>query len=167
MSEESLRATVPDCKDLAPAYINGFRREFNLLDQEGWVSSNLDVGGVPFCAVNLAVDRPESRLNGVAFRVDEKYLAVLRQREAEYDLIETSVYDFMNDEPLGICFAFAAKRSDGRYRFGEPAQERYLEVCLDAAREHGDAFYKAFLKTTHLNGKRLDQLPALRFSPRK
>lgn len=161
MDNESLRATVPTAKNLKPAYIKGFRREFNKIDEEGWHSTNLDLAGIPYCAVNVAKDENNRQVNGITFEVELTYFDALKQREKDYEPVETTACDFETGKPLGECFVFLANTCDGSYEHGNPAQERYLKVCLSAAKEYGDDFYKQFLATTYIGGKSLDKVPGL------
>ncbi len=161
MDDESLRATVPNAQNVKPAYIKGFRREFNKLDPIGWKSSNLDLAGIPMCAVDVASFKDNERVNGVTFTFEPDYVAELKRREVGYELIETAAYDFHTDEATGLCFVFSCNSNDGEYLFGNPAQERYLEVCLRAAKEFGDDFYREFLATTYIGDKTLEQVPGL------
>jgi cation transport regulator ChaC len=153
-----LRAHVPNAKDLKTAYIKGFRREFSKWDPDGWKSLYSDLAGIPFCAVDVITDGGDREVNGVVFSVDNEYIPALKRRELGYDLIETSVYDFATNRSLGMCFVFSANSRDGQYVFGEPAQERYTQLCLAAAKEHGDEFYKQFLATTYIGTKTLNKI---------
>jgi cation transport regulator ChaC len=152
---------VPNAANLRPAYIKGFRREFSLFDPEGWTTTNLDLTGIPFCAVDVIADSAGGLVNGVIFEVSQEYTAALRRREQEYALIPTTVYDFKNDRELGGCYVFSANKRNGRYLSGEPAQERYLKVCLEGAKEYGNKFYEQFLATTYIGGKTLNEIPEL------
>ncbi len=158
MDNESLRATVPTANNLRPAYIKGFRREFNKIDEEGWHSSNLDLAGIPYCAVNVTANENDGEVNGITFEVELTYFDNLRQREKDYEPVKTTAYDFETGKPLGKCFVFLANTCDGSYEHGNPAQERYLKVCLSAAKEYGNDFYKQFLATTYIGDKTLDEI---------
>jgi cation transport regulator ChaC len=158
MSLESLREHVPDAKNLRTAYIKGFRREFSKWDPEGWKSMYLDLAGIPFCAVDVVPDGNSAEVNGVIFTVKSEYLPDLKRREFGYRLVETPVFEFGTDRPLGTCFVFSANKRDGKYVPGEPAQERYTNLCLAAAKEHGDDFYRQFLATTHIGDKSLEEI---------
>jgi cation transport regulator ChaC len=151
LSLESLRASVPDAQELRAAYIRGFRRDFSLLDSEGWVTSNLDVGGVPFCGVDIhRVAAGDAIVNGVVFQVDQSELPALLEREKDYELIETIAYDFHTSESVGTCLVFRAGKRNAQYDFSSAAQRRYLKVCLDGARAHGERFYEAFRRSTYI-----------------
>lgn len=161
MDDESLRATVPNAQNVKPAYIKGFRREFNYHDSEGWTESNLDVAGIPMCAVDVIPTGDGKRVNGVTFEAEQDYFAELKRREVGYTLIEAVAYDFHADEAIGASFVFSSNQCDGTYLFDNPAQERYLKICLRAAKGFGDEFYREFLATTYIGGKTLEQVPGL------
>lgn len=137
----------------------GFRREFSKWDPEGWKSMYPELAGVPFCAVDVIPDTEDAPVNGVTFSVDADYLPALKRREIGYKLLKTPAFDFETGKSLGECFVFSSNLRDGTYAFEEPAQERYTKLCLDAAREHGEDFYRQFLRTTYIDGKPLDMLP--------
>jgi cation transport regulator ChaC len=159
ISAKSLKATVPTAKELRPAYIKGFRRDFSLLDTEGWVSSNLDVAGVPFCSVDVhKIEDSKAHVNGVIFKVGEEELPALLEREKDYALISTAAYDFRTDELLGECAVFSAGKHNGKYDFDSAAQKRYLEVCLEAAEEYGVAFREEFLRSTYIGDQPIGEL---------
>ncbi len=119
-----------------------------------------DLAGIPFCAIDVIADASDVDVNGVIFSVGADHLPALKRRELGYRMIETLAYDFETGKPLGTCFVFSANKRDGRYASGEPAQERYTKLCLDAAKEYGDEFYRQFLATTYIGdevlGKVLD-----------
>lgn len=155
ISKESLYATVKNAKNAQPALIKGFRREFSKWDSEGFHSSNLDLAGIPYCAVDVITDT-KNVVNGVVFEVDETDLGALKHRETGYAIIETPAYCFKTGKPLGGCFVFSSNACNGKYENGNPAQERYLKICLEGAKEYGDDFYKQFLATTYIGNKSLD-----------
>ncbi|HVX48097.1 MAG TPA: gamma-glutamylcyclotransferase family protein, partial [Candidatus Saccharimonadales bacterium] len=148
MSHRSLRADAPDATNIRPAYIKGFRREFSKLDPEG-LSGNSpeELAGIPYCAVDIITDKAGGLVNGVVFEANAADLAALKRRENGYALVSTPAYDFMTGQPLGNCFVFSSNACDGSYELGNPAQKRYVDICLEGAREYGDAFYRQFLMT--------------------
>jgi hypothetical protein len=163
LSLESLRDTLPNAKPPRPALIRGFRRDFSLLDSEDWISAHIDVADAAVCSVDVhEVGDVESVVNGVIFGVDDAGLPCLLRRERDYGTIETTAYDFHTGDPLGRCFVFSAGKRNGEYCFDSPAQESYLRVCLAGAREHGEAFYESFLRTTYIGERPLCGVPSLR-----
>ncbi len=161
MSPESLRRTVPAAVNIRPAYIKGFTRAFNKAAGEGWTTTNLDLAGIPFCAVNVAPSQTAGRVNGVVFEIGRDDLPALCKRERGYDLVETPAYHFADDKSLGACLVFSSRVDWGKYVFGEPAQERYTQLCLDAAKQLGEEFYHEFLTTTYIGERPLHEIPEL------
>lgn len=150
----SLRATVPSAKNLRPVYIKGVRREFTLWDVVGWTETNLDLAGIPFCAVDVhPVSDDKSHVNGITFEVSEEELPALLKREEGYKLIETTAYDFHTDKPVGPCMVFSANIHTGEYDFNSAAQKRYLDVCLEGAKLYGEKFYDMFCNTTYIGDR--------------
>lgn len=152
---KSLLSSVPDAIDIQPGYIKGFRREFSLLDPEGWTTTNLDVAGMPFCALDIRPTNSQERVNGVVFAVSEVYFHELLRREKEYQQIKTTVYDYSTDEPLGECLVFSSGKNNGTFEADNKAQQRYVEVCLEGARAIGPRFYEEFLASTYIGGNAL------------
>lgn len=93
--------------------------------------------------------------------MSQVHFEALKRREQQYALLQTLAFDFTDDALLGDCFVFSANKQSGRYVFDEPAQERYVKIMLDGAREYGEKFYRELLSTTHLNGKSLEEMSAL------
>ena len=162
MEPDSLKASAPDACNLRPSYIVGFVRDFNLWDEVGFTETNLDVGGQPFCALNVrGTGKSDSRVNGVTFQVSTEGLKQLRRREAAYKIVETAAFDFYTHKFIDECFLFSAHKNSGVFDFGSPAQMRYLSLCLRGARHYGEDFYKEFLRTTLIGGKPLREFPSL------
>lgn len=161
MSKASLHATVPNAKNLRAAYIKNFRREFSKMDDEGMVDTNADIAGVPYCAVDVISGYDGEFVNGIIFETDETYLAALKRREYGYELLPVDAYDFRTGRPLGTCFVFSSNIRNGVYDYDNLAQTRYLELCLNGAKEYGKTFYKQFLASTYVNHEQLDMLPRL------
>lgn len=151
LQEESLTATVPNASNIKPAYIKGFKRAFTLWDPIGWTETNLDVANVPFCGLDVfPAGNDSSVVNGITFEVTESEMPALLEREKEYNLITTPVYDFKTNVLDGECLVFSSGKVTGEYVFGLPGQERYLEVCMEGAQAYGDEFYKMFCDTTFI-----------------
>lgn len=153
INSKSLQASVPSAKP-RPAYIKGFRRCFNLWNPAGFTTTNLDVTGIPFCALDVSkLEDGGTRVNGVAFELDNASFEAMQVREAEYKLIITTCYDYNSDESLGECFVYSAGKNNGVFDQENEAQQRYLQICLDGAKEYGDTFYQEFVRNTFINGK--------------
>jgi len=159
---ESLEATVPDVYDIQPAYIKGFRRDFSVWDSVGWTETNLDVAGEAMCALDVKASSDlNSRVNGITFRLGQSSYKRLIEREGNYRLVKTIAYNFESGEEIGECFMFSANKNNGTYDFKSKAQKRYLEICLESARQYGERYYHEFLSSTFLGSKRLDEFPEL------
>lgn len=159
---ESLKATAPSAKNLRPVCIEGFQREFTLWDPIGWTETNLDLANIPFCGLNIRpLPNSKERVNGIVFEVDEADLPALLDREKEYELIETTAYDFKTSEPIGSCMVFSANKTTGEYDFKSEAQKRYLDVCLEGAAVYGDSFLNMFIDTTYIGGKSIRDISEL------
>lgn len=158
INKDSLKVTVPDAEEIRPCFIKGFIRSFSLWDPIGFNETNLDVKEIPFCALDIEkIDDNSKIVNGIVFNMNETNFNKLIKREQEYKLIKTDVYDWYTKEILGSAFLFFSNKNNGKYNFGCKAQERYLDVCLKGAKAFGDDFYKTFLKTTFLDGKKLEK----------
>ena len=159
---EDLKATASDAFDIRPCYIRGFIRDFSVLDPVGFSESNLDVGGLPYCALDVRPSPDKAvRVNGVIFRTNEGDFKRLVQREQNYNLIKTIAYDFHTNEPLGDCVLFSANKNNGNFDFKSEVQMRYLQICLKGARQYGDAFYQEFLGTTYIDAQSLINMSEL------
>lgn len=159
---ESLRATVPYATNVHPVYVRGFKRDFSLWDPTGWTATNLDLAGIPFCALDVhKIEDKGARVNGITFEVGESQMPALLRREELYALIETTAYDFYTDKPLGNCFVFSANKHNGKYDFSSPAQQRYVQECSESAKAYGNAFHKEFLENTYIGDRPLSKVPEL------
>lgn len=151
INRDSLLVTASRARSMQPATITGFRREFSMWDPVGFSETNPDVAGIAHCALDVIPDAgSDSVVNGVAFSVDADDFAALKQREVEYMAIVTQVYDFETNQLLGDCYVFSSGKRDGNFAHNNIAQQRYLEVCLDGARQFGQEFFDEFLRTTYI-----------------
>jgi len=153
LSTASLQKTVPSPKALTPCYIQGFRRNFSFQREHREGITHFDASGPQFAALNvLPHTDPAAHVNGVLFDLSDEELAQLMEREHGYDMLETTTYDFVTHEPLGTCIVFSANQEQEAFNYDAPGQLRYLQICLDGAREHGDTFYQTFITSTYVNG---------------
>lgn len=151
----SLHNTVPDANIIGPAYIKGYRRAFTMWDAEGFTHSNPDLHGMPYCALNIAPSYANDRVNGILFAVSAAYYTDLIHREHDYSLVPTNAYDFATDELIGKCLVFMSSKNTGSFDSNNPAQQRYLDICLDGAREYGSKFYDEFQTNTYVGNSPL------------
>ncbi len=163
LNHKSLQATAPRAGNVQPAYIQGFKRSFDLIDEKGFTDTNLDLAGLPYCAVNITQnDANDSVVNGIVLEVAEHDYEALIAREHDYRVLQTMAYDFTSGKPIGLCLVFVSDKRDGVYDFTSEAQARYLQTCLDGARHFGADFYQQFIDTTYINDKPLSQIAELK-----
>jgi cation transport regulator ChaC len=162
INTQSLKASVPNPGSIRPSYIKGFLRSFNLWDEVGFTVGNKDIAGIPYCALDvMKVDDINKRVNGVSFTVNDKQLINLLEREHDYSLIKTTVYDFETDNEIGECVLFVANKNNGTFAYNSESQKRYLGICLSGAKEFGHKFYDNFLESTFIKNKALKDMPGL------
>lgn len=165
VNTESLKVTVPDASAITPSYIKGFVRDFSVWDAVGFHDlheTNSDIAGFPYCAMDIKRAADDSaRVNGIAFKMSDTHFDELVKREHDYELVKALAYDFRSDELIGECFLFSSNKNNGRYDFDSMTQKRYLQICLQGAREYGERFYQEFLDTTFIETRRLSEIPEL------
>jgi cation transport regulator ChaC len=151
MDRQSLLATIPEAKNIQPAYVTGFTRDFSLWDDVGWSQTNLDVAGEPFCALDVHTSKDaESIVNGIVFSIPKSSMHHLLKREKDYEVISTAAYNWNTRQLIGECVLFSGNKYNGKYIENSPAQQRYWDICCTAAKEYGDEFYNIFLDTASL-----------------
>ena len=163
ISRPSLLVTAPSATDIRPAFIKGFIRSFSQWDSVGYTETNLDVAGEPMCALDITkTTDSEARVNGVVFTVSEPEYSKLLEREEGYKLIMVTTYDYSTDKPItNECLMFSANKNDGKYDFDGVAQQRYLDIFLEAAEQYGEQFYLEALDTTFIGTQKLREVTNL------
>jgi cation transport regulator ChaC len=188
MNPKSLLGTAPFATDIKPCVIKGYERGFTVWDQEGyskkWIldnpelfAGNLELADLPFCALNLyPSSKPDALVTGITFRVGEDGYKELLKREPEYEVDQTTAYEFSPElGKIGLCHLFASDTVTGSFAFNPPnslPQKKYLEIFLNAARVHDeilrndnpghkDEFLQATLETTFIGDKSLRKFPKL------
>ena len=161
VNTNSLKRTVPNATHIKACYIKGFERNFNLWDPIGFKETKVEkeIMGVPHCALDVqTTTNKDSTVNGVMFQMDNTHFEELKLREKEYNLIETNIYDFESNEIIGSGYLFSANKDNGTFNFKCMAQLKYLDICLEGAKEFGNDFYTQFLKSTYIENKPLNQV---------
>lgn len=158
LSVESRRATVGEDLRFWPATISDYRRTFTHWDAEGFTSSEADVAGFPFCALNVEPTQGQS-VNGIVLAVPTPSLRKLATREQGYSLVKVRPQLESGIVCPRPCFMFVSTATSGSFEEGSPAQVRYLRLCLAGARELGPAFLDEFLRTTYVGDHPLADLP--------
>jgi cation transport regulator ChaC len=152
---ESLLATAPGASNIRPARVTGFCRTFCVYDSVGWTSTNLDVAGSGFWAVGVQPAHGQT-VNGVVFEIEEGDYQALQAREATYRVDHVSVHDYETGSPLGVAAIFVAPARSPTLNERDPAQRRYLEICLRGASTFGEAFLDEFVASTWLGDRTID-----------
>lgn len=85
-----------DCSDkkFKPVIVNGYKRIFNILEED----KGLDV-------LNI-LESKKNEFNGVLFKLNEKELKELKERENWYNLEEAKYYDFETKKKIGKGLLF-------------------------------------------------------------
>lgn len=96
-SHESLKETIKD-KPFKQIIVKGYKRVFNLKEEK---SKDPDV-------LNL-IKNKKSDFNGVLFKVNEKELKKIKEREDIYNIEETLCYNFNTNKKLSKCLIFIDK----------------------------------------------------------
>lgn len=152
---KSLMEDLPD-KKFKKVIVKGYKRVFNLVDVSGF--SSLIKPIFKFLRLNLKnngdkvlnlVKDDNYYFNGVMFSVNENEMIRLKKRELEYNIEEVDVYDFITRKKIGRAFIFIdVYLRISKFR-GKPDQ-KYLELCRNAAYKLGNDFGKVWDKTTFL-----------------
>jgi cation transport regulator ChaC len=138
MSHDSLKETIKN-KKFRPVIVKGYKRIFDLTTRR---NENADV-------LNLKKS-PKSFFNGVMFKVDDGELKKLCEREPEYNLEKTKVYDWKTKKLLGECFVVID------YFVGLDKNEKlpsksYFILCREAAYHLNKKFGKMWDETTFIS----------------
>lgn len=143
MNAASLAHSAPNARLLRPAVLKGYRRVFDFPNHH---RTNPETG-LPTSALVIRPD-PHTQVTGMLIEVPEVECEALREREDGYvrTIVQTEdgtpALTFVTEAPVTCAYAF-----------GDPTQADYLQICLDAAREHG--FEDNFLKSTFIGEQTL------------
>ena len=140
MSHQSLRETIPD-KHFTPVIVKGYKRIFNLAEKNGDV-------------LNLIKSR-KSFFNGVLFKVNEKELIKIKKREDEYNLEETSAYDFLTKKKLCKCLIVTDNIISIDRKKRKP-DKSYFTLCRESAYHISKEFGRYWDNTSFIsNGQKV------------
>ena len=153
INTRSLKFTVPDANIIWPSYIEGFIRKFNHYDAV-WFRT-WEYKGIPMCSLNVQKYEGLKQVNGLVFEVSDEYMENLLEREQWYDLIETEAFCYMTKKSLWKVYVFSAKEQDITYNFLNEANNYYLYLCLEWAKEFGTEFIQDFINSTYIRDKSL------------
>ena len=160
LNEKSLLSTVSEIIEIKPALISGYRRDFGLWVEDGMKHDCADQCGKAYYAMN-AEKKEGAKMNGVLIKVDQEQYDKLVQREKQYDIHDVEVYDFVENKVITNGSLFVASKGAGGFNFDNPAQLKYLQICLEGARSFGQDFYDEFVRTTYIGDKSLANYPQL------
>lgn len=143
MDEDSLKKTIPEARAIRPVILKGYKRLFNLASS-GRINEET---GVRACVLNIQKDS-EYDIYGVLAEIPEQKLNELEKREAWYDKcsIETDLH-------IAATTFIAHNYEPYDYVYGDPVQDEYLQICIDAAKKYG--FLDNFLDATFVGEKSL------------
>ncbi len=148
---DSLKSSAPNASNIRTCFIQGFERKFCLWAPTGFQATDFDLKGQPFCALDVYPASANQIVNGIAFDVGAEDFHRLCERECEYQRVSTVSYDFGNGVLSRDIIVFTAGKNNALYDHQSESQKRYLEVCLDGAKSHGDSFYQQFLDTSYID----------------
>jgi len=135
ISHQSLKETIKDKKFIS-VIVKGYKRVFNLEIENDKDHDMLNV-----------FKHPGSTFNGVLFKVNEKELDKIKEREAEYNLEKTKCYDFKTKKSLGECYVVADYLVSIDKK-GLLPDKKYFILCREAAYSISYEFGKYWDKTT-------------------
>ena len=132
MSHNSLKKTIKD-KKFTPVIVKGYKRVFDLKENSSDV-------------LNLEKS-PKSYFNGIMFSINDKELIKLKEREDDYNLEETKVYDFKTEKSLGIALIVI----DYLVNIDKKLlpDKSYFILCREAAYHISEEFGKLWDETTY------------------
>jgi len=155
MNESSLRETVPDVNGVVPATVSGYVRVFNTESLFTFTES-----GEMYAVLN--VEKADGvTMNGVLFDVTQEYIDDLLEREEGYDLIEVEATSLVDGSLIEAVLFMDVSGKVQDFVFGDAMQMTYLERCADGARSFGEDFYKMFLDTTLIGGRKVGEIEGL------
>lgn len=137
ISHKSLKTTIYD-KPFTPVIVKGYKRIFDLATAHG---KNHDLLNV--------TKSPAHNFNGVLFSVNDAELVKIKEREDDYNLVETVAYDFVTGKKLCKCF-ITVDVFVGIDHFGAFAPEKgYFILCREAAYHISEDFGHYWDETTY------------------
>ena len=139
MSHRSLKNTVPN-REFVPVIVKGYKRVFNLV-------SDKNAGGD---ILNLEQNM-KYFFNGIMFEVNEDELRKIKEREDDYNFIETVAYDLKEKKKFSPCFISVDFIVGIDHKKQNP-NKSYFVLCREAAYHVSKKFGKLWDETTFLAG---------------
>ncbi len=143
LSHKSLKE---DCKDkkFKQVIVKGYKRIFNI--DEG---NSHDV-------LNLTPEK-SSAFNGVLFKVNDRELKKLKEREDWYNIEESECYNFNTNKKAGKCLLFIDHMILIDKHHKNP-DKRYFILCREAAYHISKKFGRYWDETTYVSsGKKVSE----------
>jgi len=143
ISHKSLSKKIPN-KHFKPVIVKNYKRIFNLAGRK---TDYLNI-----------IPSKNSKFNGVMFKVTEKELIKLKDREVEYNLEPIYAYDFKTKKKLAEAFLFIDSFLCIDNSKRKP-NEHYLKLCREAAYHISKEFGKFWDETTFTaDGKKISEI---------
>jgi hypothetical protein len=89
------------------------------------------------------------------FEVDNDQYQLLRARECGYQTMTTTVRDWFTKSSYDVVTFIDEPCVTYDFVHNDPAQEDYLEICIQGARRYGDQFLQNFVDSTYINEQSL------------
>ena len=141
---KSVQRSLPKVDDLIPVRITGYQREFRIASS---YRVDHDIG-LPISVLNL-VKSADSKVNGVAFFVDDSDYEILCDREKVYQP-KPCIMTLLNDTREAFEGVFFQAVNKPLYPFLEESKVQfdYLQECLAGCDNFGDDFKQEFREST-------------------
>ena len=149
MNTNDLRRTVPNARNLFPVKLYGYKRVFNLKSTYRFDA----IANISISVLNLEATSLSEFVNGICFDMDDESFAELLQREKAYNLVETKVCGYFDENRHYQAYFFlSVENQKYSYQLNSDIQANYLKICLDGCIKYGSSFVQDFQKTTHFFG---------------
>ncbi|OIO80117.1 hypothetical protein AUJ84_04585 [Candidatus Pacearchaeota archaeon CG1_02_32_132] len=135
ISHSSFKEDYSD-KKFKPVIVNGYKRIFNILEE----NKGLDV-------LNI-LESKKNKFNGVLFKLNEKELKKLKEREDWYNIEEAEYYDFETKKKIGKGLLFIDHLILIDKHKKKP-DKKYFILCREAAYHLKKEFGKMWDETTY------------------
>ena len=143
LCEDSFKKTVSKYALLGPATLPNYKRVF-CVESPGRKNEKTRT---PASVLNIEKDDC-CKIMGILYDIHENELDNLHLREKGYDLKEIVLLDGTKANtyihPSKTCYQFIT---------GDPVQQEYLNICLEATKRLGEEFYDNFIDTTFIGAQ--------------
>lgn len=145
----SLKKSVPDFSHYFSATLPGYKRVFDYASpyRKDVVTQK------PSSVLNLVKDA-KNATNGICFILDKRKLDDLFTREEGYEFVLVTIIDERGAHHDAHTFIVRTYEPSVIQR-NSTAQDEYIAICVEGARNYGDAFYQEFIDTTYVDTRTL------------